>query len=82
MKDDELVLVTRFVTGAFLEMVKNLPCNDEDAISVLTGAYLETLAQHLGGVFPTVERLRNIADLAERQAFANLDAGPGLTPRA
>lgn len=77
MTEQELILLTRVLSVNLSGLVERLPLSAEDALGVVSGAFAETLARQLGGIVPAVERMRDLADLMERQAFAGMERKEG-----
>lgn len=53
--------------GAFDQAAKVLGIEGDEYTATATVALVELLGKRLGGPLPTVERLRTLADLLERQ---------------
>lgn len=66
MSDDEFKAITRTIAATVVEAIERQGIKGDEITAVLTVSFMEALNTRLGPV-GTVERLRDVADLAERQ---------------
>lgn len=76
MTSDEKNQLSRTTAIGLIELCKRKGASGDEITSIATNALIELLGQRLGNVFRVVERLRDLADICERQA---LDEGKGGT---
>lgn len=69
MKEQELIATSRTMAVALLEAAARKGVSGDDLTALATNALIEVLGQRLGTVFAVVERLRDLADIVERQAL-------------
>lgn len=70
MKSDELTANSRALAIAILDLCQRKGATGDEITALATNALIEVLGQRLGDIFQVVERLRDIADICERQAIA------------
>lgn len=70
MSDDNFFVASRILATAAQTMADKLALDSDETVALAGAALSEVMAQHLG-VFGTVERLRNMADVFEQQAFSD-----------
>ncbi len=69
MTQDELNLHSRSLAIATLLWSQARGADRDETVTMASNALIEVLGQSLGSVFAVVERLRDLADICERQAF-------------
>lgn len=69
MTDEELNESSRAIALGLIEMSARKGLVGDVVTALYTNALLELLGQQLGSVFAVVERLRDVADIVERQAL-------------
>ena len=75
MKSDELISNSRAIAIGLLELCQRKGATGDEITAMATNALIEVLGQRLGGIFPVVERLRDLADICECQALAESQGG-------
>lgn len=68
LTDEQFFATSRTVAMAILAAAEQKKLSSDDVVAIASSALSEILAQNLG-VFGTVERLRDLADVFERQAL-------------
>ena len=71
--DEQFIIASRAVAMTFQERFTAMGMTPDEVANMSGGALAEVLAQQLGSAC-AVERLRQIADLLERQLFNEMDS--------
>lgn len=69
MTEQELIESSRAIALGLLRLAERKGATVDEVTALCTNALIEALGQRLGSPFAVVERLRDIADIAERQAL-------------
>ncbi len=74
MSDEQFKATARELALGLLGLMERKGISGDDAPAIIAAALGECLAQLLGGVFPAVERMRDIADIWEGQALGKSES--------
>lgn len=70
MTDEQFMQASRAITATLIDTMQATGTTPTDAAAVIGFAMLEAMGQLLGNASAAIERLRNIADIAEAQVLA------------